>query len=173
MADPRYPIGKFEAPKTIAPELRAEWIKQIADCPANLHKAVEGLADTQLDTRYREAGWTLRQVVHHVPDSHMNAYIRFKLALTENEPAIKPYNEHAWASLPDSKLPVEISLQLLAALHDRWVSLLRALTEADFHKTFLHPERGLSTLERTLGLYAWHGRHHTAHITELRRRMGW
>ncbi|MEK6570441.1 MAG: YfiT family bacillithiol transferase, partial [Bacteroidota bacterium] len=151
-----------------------QFIQHLADAPANLRGAVRGLSDRQLDTPYRPGGWTVRQVVHHVPDSHLNAYIRFKLALTENEPTIKPYEQQLWAELPDARTgPIEMSLALLEALHKRWVLLLQSLNPSDFNRTFRHPELGLMTLDRTLALYAWHGRHHVAHITSLRERMGW
>jgi uncharacterized damage-inducible protein DinB len=139
-----------------------------------LRAAVRGLSETQLDTEYRPGGWTVRQVVHHMPDSHLNSYVRFKLALTEDEPTIKPYAEDRWAELADSKAtPVEVSLTLLDSLHDRWVRLLRPLGEEEWKRTFRHPSLGPMTLEKTLALYAWHGRHHVAHITELRKRMSW
>jgi hypothetical protein len=135
---------------------------------------VTGLNDGQLDTPYRDGGWTVRQVVHHVPESHMNAYIRFKLALTEDDPTIKPYDEAAWAELPDvPETPIEISLALLEALHSRWVTMLHLMSDADFLKQFRHPERGVVTLEMNLALYAWHGKHHVAHITSLRERKQW
>ncbi|MEA2239058.1 MAG: hypothetical protein QOC81_3782 [Thermoanaerobaculia bacterium] len=173
--DPRYPVGKFDrskAPHT-ADERRA-FIDQIAAAPARMREAVAGLSDAQLDTPYRDGGWTARQVVHHVPDSHMNAYTRVKLALTENEPTIRPYDEAAWAKLNDVRdTPIAVSLTLLEALHDRWVRILRALTEADFSKTLLHPEHGVMTLDSLIAMYAWHGRHHVAHITSLRQRSGW
>ena len=142
--------------------------------PANLRAAVEGLNKEQLDTPYRDGGWTVRQVVHHVPDSHMNAYIRFKLALTEHEPVIKPYDEAAWAELPDTReTPIEASLAMLENLHDRWVYLLESMSDADFSKQFRHPDLGVMPLEKNLALYAWHGRHHVAHITSLRERKEW
>jgi hypothetical protein len=150
-------------------------IDVIARTPAELRAAVEGLSAKQLDTPYRPDGWTVRQVVHHVPDSHLNAYIRFKLGLTEETPTIKPYDEALWAKLPDSRdTPVETSLSLLATLHDRWVRLLRAMEPADFTRQINHPEweKPLS-LDAVLALYAWHGPHHTAHVTGLRQRMGW
>ena len=146
----------------------------IAAVPANLRAAVEGLSPQQLDTPYRPGGWSVRQVVHHVPDSHMNAYVRFKLALTEDEPTIKPYEQQLWAELPDTKeTPLEVSLNMLDALHDRWVRLLRSLTAKDWQRTFRHPELGIVGLEKNLALYRWHGKHHVAHITELRKRMNW
>jgi uncharacterized damage-inducible protein DinB len=174
MDDPRYPVGRFQLDGEITPDSRREWIAQVAEVPARLRAAVEGLGPEQLDTPYREGGWTVRQVVHHVPDSHLNAYVRFKLALTEDAPAIKTYEEARWAELPDTRLtPPEVSLALLDALHRRWVILLEALSEADWRRTFRHPEWGDIPLERTLALYAWHGRHHVAHVTALRERMGW
>lgn len=174
MDDPRYPVGRFEVEGEITAERRAEWLRQVEEAPARLRAAVQGLSDAQLDTPYREGGWTVRQVVHHVPDSHMNAYIRFKLALTEDVPAIKTYEEARWAELPDSRdTPPEVSLALLDAVQRRWVVLLRALGEAEWVRTFRHPEWGEISLEKTLALYAWHGRHHVAHVTRLRDRMGW
>lgn len=178
MADLRYPIGKFE---WIPPEhdeemakRRAEYIDVLAGLPPNLQAAVEGLNEMQLDTPYRPEGWTVRQVVHHVPDSHLNAYLRFKLALTEFEPAIKTYKEDLWAKLPDSEqTPIEVSLQMVQALHTRWVTLLQAMAREDFARTLRHPELGVLSLDRMLALYAWHSAHHTAHITALRQRMGW
>jgi uncharacterized damage-inducible protein DinB len=155
-------------------EQRTQWIAEIAETPAKLRAAVAGLNEDQLQTPYREGGWTVRQVVHHVPDSHMNAYVRFKLALTETEPLIKPYKEAAWAELADSReTPIEVSLALLDHLHDRWVRLLRSLREEDFARPFRHPELGVVPLERNLALYAWHGKHHVAHITALRERERW
>lgn len=174
MTDPRYPIGKFAFEGTIDAAQRETWIAEIASQPARLRQAVKGLSDVQLDTPYREGGWTVRQAVHHVPDSHMNSYIRFKLALTEENPTIKPYNEAGWANLADSKLPVEVSLKLLEGIHERWVILLRSLTETDFDKTFVHPQsKETLSLAQSLGLYAWHGNHHIAHVTELRKQKGW
>ena len=178
MADLRYPIGKFE---WIPPEndqqmakRRAHCIEVLARLADNLSSAIGGLRADQLDTPYRPEGWTVRQVVHHVPDSHMNGYVRFKLALTEEQPAIKPYREGEWAKLSDSlTTPVDVSLQLLAALHVRWVELLRAMQPSDFARTLKHPELGVLPLDQMLALYAWHSAHHTAHITSLRKRMGW
>jgi hypothetical protein len=155
-------------------EERRQAIEQIAEAPMRLREAVRGLSAEQLDTAYRPGGWTIRQVVHHVPDSHMNSYVRFKLALTEEEPIIRPYMEDRWAMLEDSRVtPLETSLALLDALHERWVMLLRLLSTEDFSRTFRHPDLGLVSLGRNTGLYAWHGRHHVAHITGLRERMGW
>jgi uncharacterized damage-inducible protein DinB len=173
MTDPRYPIGKFFFEGSTTTEQRKEHISNIEQTPARLRAAVRGLSDQQLDTPYREGGWTVRQVAHHVPDSHMNAYIRFKLALTEDEPTIRPYLEDRWAELPDSKqTPIEVSLALLEALHQRWTLVLRNISDADWKRNFRHPDMGLLSLEKTLALYSWHGRHHVAHITRLRDKMG-
>ncbi len=172
--DLRYPVGKFQREKNVTPELRQKWIAEIAEAPARMRAAVEGLSPVQLDTPYREGGWTVRQVVHHVPDSHLNAYTRFKLALTEEVPTIKPYDEKRWSELDDARTaPTEISLALLDSLHRRWVLFLRSLEAGDFARTFKHPELGVLNLETLLALYAWHGRHHVAHITSLRHRLGW
>jgi DinB superfamily len=174
MSDLQYPIGKFHFAGPLTDDQRRSAVNDIATAPANLRLAVNDLSEPQLDTPYRPAGWTLRQVVHHVPDSHMNAYIRFKLALTEDEPTIKPYEQQLWADLPDTKsTPVEVSLTLLDSLHERWVQLLQSFTASDWKRTFRHPELGVVSLERNLALYAWHGRHHVAHITELRKRNSW
>jgi len=172
--DLRYPIGKFRFPDAVSAEDRAKFIAQIAEAPARLRAAVGGLTDAQLDTPYRPEGWTIRQVVHHVPDSHLNSYVRFRLALTEEEPEIKAYYEDRWAELPDARTaPIEISLALLESLHGRWVALLGSLQDAEWKRTFRHPELGLVSLEKNAALYAWHGRHHVAHITGLRARMRW
>jgi len=174
MIDNRYPIGKFHFEGPPSEAQRASLINDIEQAPAALRAAVKGLTPDQLETHYREDGWTVRQVAHHVPDSHMNAYVRFKLALTEDEPTIKPYAEDRWAQLTDTQsTPVEVSLALLESLHSRWVNLLRSLRSEDWKRTFRHPELGLVTLEKNLALYAWHGRHHIAHVSELRKRMGW
>ncbi|MEO7971321.1 MAG: YfiT family bacillithiol transferase [bacterium] len=174
MDDLRFPVGAFCFSGTQSNEERAALIDQIADTPASLRAAVHGLTGEQLDTPYRPGGWTVRQVVHHVPESHMHSYIRFKLAITEDEPAIKPYFEDRWAQLQDAlAAPIEPSLDLLEALHDRWVWFLRSLKEEDFDRTFQHPEQGVVSLKKNVALYAWHGRHHVAHITALRERMGW
>ena len=174
MSDARYPIGKFEFHNAPSPEERAILINHIAETPAKLRSAIQGLTSQQMETPYREGGWTVRQVAHHVPESHMNAYIRFKLALTEDEPpTIRPYYEDRWAELGDSKLPVNISLHLIESLHARWAAMLESMSDADFNKTFLHPETGPWTLDGALALYAWHSKHHTAHITRLRERNGW
>jgi uncharacterized damage-inducible protein DinB len=171
--DLRYPIGKFVWPKTVTREQRESAIGDIAALPARFRDAVRGLSAEQLDTPYREGGWTARQVVHHVPDSHMNSYIRFKLALTEDKPIIKPYDEAAWARLEDSRGAIEPSLQLLEALHERWVALMRAMTAEEWKREFVHPERGPMALDVTVALYAWHSAHHLAHITRLRESRGW
>ncbi len=172
--DPRYPIGKYEMPAGVTPAMRAGAIRETASAPEMIRAAVKGLNDAQLDTPYREGGWTVRQVVHHVPDSHMNAYVRWRLALTETEPTIKPYEESAWAKLEDAAhAPVEVSLRLLETLHERWVRLLGSVKEQEFARTFRHPDHGVRTLDWMLFLYAWHGKHHTAHITELRKQKGW
>jgi uncharacterized damage-inducible protein DinB len=174
MSDPRFPIGPFVTPAALTPAERAAAIDQIDWAPAALRRAVLGLAPGQLDTPYRDGGWTVRQVVHHVADSHVNAYVRFKLALTEDRPAIRPYDQDRWAATPEVvAVPVDVSLALITALHARWVGLLRSMSPADFARTIVHPERGTPTLDQTLALYAWHGRHHAAHITALRERMRW
>jgi hypothetical protein len=174
MTDLRYPIGKFSYDGHLTEDQKSASLDDIAQTPAELRSAVKGLADVQLDTSYRPGGWTVRQVVHHVPDSHMNSYMRFKLALTEDDPTIKPYAEDRWAQLADTKAtPVEVSLTLLDSLHDRWIRLLRSLRSEEWKRTFRHPDLGPMTLEKTLALYAWHGRHHVAHITSLRDREGW
>ena len=172
--DPRYPIGKFHDSQHRSAERRQSLIRDLANLPAQLRAAVTGLGDAQLDTPYREGGWTVRQVVHHVPDSHINAYIRTRWALTEESPVIKAYDEVGWAELSDAKLgPIEPSLALLQSLHLRWVMLWRALPEADFGRVFRHPQSGDNTLARQLELYSWHGKHHVAHITTLRQQKGW
>ena len=172
--DPRYPTGKFTFNPAVTSQMRAESIAAIRDAPAALRAAVRGLDDAQLNTPYRDGGWTVRQVVHHVPESHMNAYIRFKLALTEQNPTIKPYEEDAWAKLPDvSRTPIETSLDLLDRLHQRWVTLLELLKPDEFKRPLVHPAIGPITLDYLLQMYAWHGRHHAAHVTTLRARRGW
>lgn len=172
--DLRYPIGRFRPPAEFTPPLRRSFIAEIASAPAVLANAVSALSDDQLDTPYREGGWTVRQVVHHVPDSHINAYVRFKLALTEEQPTIKPYDEARWAELGEARFgAIESSLSLLRALHQRWVALLDQLDDTQFRRTLVHPEQGVITLDWLLALYAWHGRHHAAHVTSLRERMEW
>jgi uncharacterized damage-inducible protein DinB len=172
--DPRFPIGKFARPGNVSDADRARSLAAVAALPGEMAAAVAGLTDAQLDTPYRPGGWTVRQVVHHVADSHLNAYTRFRLALTETNPTIKPYAEAAWAELPDARTqPVDVSLALLASLHQRWSVLLTSLSAEHFSRPLTHPESGPQTLDTMLALYDWHGRHHTAHITELRKREGW
>lgn len=174
MKDLRYPIGKFAVEGSVSEQQRKTFINEIEEAPAKLRSALKGFTAEQLDTPYRPGGWTVRQVVHHVPDSHMNSYMRFKLALTENEPTITPYYEDRWAELEEARTaPTEISLALLEALHERWVLVLRNMKSEQWSRTFRHPDLGLMTLEKNLALYAWHGRHHVAHITALRERNGW
>ena len=169
--DLRFPIGKFDI---AAFGSREENIQTLAELPANLRAAVKGLSDEQLDTPYRPEGWTLRQTVQHIADSHINTLCRFKLALTEDEPpTIRPYYEERWAELSDSKLPVSVSLGIIEGVHERLVEILRNLSDTDFRKEFVHPETGNWTLEKALALYAWHSKHHTAHITGTRERHGW
>jgi uncharacterized damage-inducible protein DinB len=171
MTDLRYPVGKLTYDDQVTPGKRTAWMRQIAEAPAALRAAVSGLSEAQLDTPYRPDGWTVRQVVHHVPDSHMNAYIRFKWTLSEDNPTIKAYDQQAWARIADTNLtPIEVSLDLLDAVHKRWLVLLESLQEGDWTRPLMHPENGPMTLDRLLQLYAWHGRHHAAHITELRKR---
>ena len=173
IVDPRFPIGPFEDPGELDAKRRTEAIDAIAATPARLRSAVAGLDDAQLDTRYRPGGWTVRQVVHHLPDSHLNSYVRFKLGLTENEPTIRTYREELWAELADARTEVEGSIELLEALHRRWVILLRGIEEREWRRSILHPDLGRMSLDSLLAFYAWHGLHHVAHITELRRREGW
>ena len=171
--DPRYPVGKFSF-DGMTDQRKAQCLDDIEQTPARLRAAVRGLNDQQLDTPYRDGGWTVRQVVHHVPDSHMNSYVRFKLALTEDEPTIRPYMENLWAELPEAKsAPIEPSLVLLESLHKRWMLALRGIQPEEWKRNLRHPEMGLLSLEKTLALYSWHGRHHVAHVTSLRERMGW
>jgi hypothetical protein len=172
--DLSFPIGKFHWPEHADAAERGTWIDTIAAAPARFRAAVAGLNDGQLDTPYRPGGWTVRQVIHHVPDSHMNSYLRMKFAVTETDPAIKAYDEAVWANLQDaSSMPVEPSLQLLEGLHARWVEFLRSLAEPDWRKGFVHPEHGRVQMDRAVALYAWHSRHHETHITALRGREGW
>jgi uncharacterized damage-inducible protein DinB len=169
--DPRFPIGKFD-PSAYSD--RSANLATIAQLPQNVRDAVAGLSDEQLDTPYRDGGWTLRQTVHHVADSHINSLCRFKLALTEDEPpTIKPYAEDRWAELADSKLPIDVSLAIIDGVHQRWAALIGSMSDEDFAREFKHPETGNWTLEKVLGLYAWHSLHHTAHITATRDRNGW
>ena len=178
MEDLRYPIGKFEwVPPQNEAEMakrRTHYIDVLEQLPGVFTQAVEGLSAAQLDTPYRPEGWTVRQLAGHVPDSHANAYLRFKLALTEYEPTIKTYKEDMWTKLADTaNAPVQVSLQLLSALHARWVALLRGMDASDFARTLRHPEQGVQDLNRMLAIYSWHSQHHTAHVTSLRQRMGW
>lgn len=173
MSDLRYPIGEFVAPGSLTAAERVTAIEQIALLPGQLRDAVVGLSEKQLDTPYRPGGWTVRQVVHHLPDSHLNSYVRWKRALTEDVPTICTYEEARWAELSDSQAPVEISLDLVEALHARWVTLLKQLGEDAWKRRLAHPELGEMVLDDMLALYAWHGRHHVAHITSLREREGW
>jgi uncharacterized damage-inducible protein DinB len=171
--DLSYPIGKFDSDFEVTPELRQKFINEVAELPKHLSEAVNEMTDDQLDTPYRPGGWSVRQTVHHVADSHLNAYVRFKLALTEDTPTIRPYHEAKWAELPDSKMPLENSFKIIEGVHSRWVNLLNSMSEEDFQKKLNHPESGLWELQKMLGLYAWHSKHHTAHITKLAEREGW
>ncbi|MEP6902416.1 MAG: YfiT family bacillithiol transferase [Actinomycetota bacterium] len=173
MEDLRYPIGEFDPKIEVTPEVRQELIQTIKDLPSNITKAVEGLGEAQLDTRYRPEGWTVRQTVHHIADSHINSLCRFKLAMTEENPLIRQYYEDLWAELADSFLPIDVSLKIIEGIHWRWFTLLESLTDEDFQRKLRHPESGEWTVEKFLALYAWHSRHHTAHITKLRERNGW
>jgi len=174
MSDPRYPVGKFTYTTPPDDSQRNQFINDIEKTPAALRAAVKGLSSPQIETPYRDGGWTVRQVVHHVPESHMNAYIRFKLGLTEDTPTVKPYEEALWANTADVQAtPLEVSLTMLDSLHDRWVRLLRSLKPEEWKRQFHHPALGPMPLEKNLALYSWHGRHHVAHVTELRKRMGW
>ena len=168
-----FPIGRAERRSSLTLAERQAAIQAIAAAPGALRAAVRDLSDEQLDTPYRPGGWTVRQVVHHVADSHMHAYIRFRFGLTENDPTVKPYDQDTWVKLADSALPPAVSLNLLDSLHARFVAFLRATPDADFARTIQHPENGPMTLDSMLNVYSWHGRHHTAHITSLRERMGW
>jgi uncharacterized damage-inducible protein DinB len=170
----RYPIGKFQHDKDSTPEKRRGWIRDSAELPAQLHRALDGLSASQLDTPYREGGWTVRQLAAHLADSHMNAFIRFKLALTEDNPPVKAYDQNAWVLLADAAAAdISFSLLIVDGLHARWSALLSSLAPEQFARTFLHPERGPLTLDHQLQMYVWHGKHHTAHVTALRERNGW
>ena len=174
MSDPRFPIGKFTFSGPPDEKQREKFISEIEQTPAALRAAVNGLSPQQIETPYRDGGWTVRQVVHHVPESHLNGYTRFKLALTEDSPTIKPYDENAWALLADMKLPVAVSLGLIESIHARWAAVYHAMTVEEFERAFVHPEiGGQLTLDWHLQQYAWHSHHHLAHITELRRTKGW
>lgn len=172
--DLRYPVGPFKFEGPLSPQQRQECIGEIAATPERMRAAVAELTDSQLDTPYRDGGWTVRQVVHHVPDSHLNSYCRFKLAMTEEHPTIRAYDENLWAGLEDARnAPIDMSLDLLEALHRRWVVFMRSFKDEDFSRTFNHPELGTVSVDKNVALYAWHGRHHVAHITSLRDRNGW
>lgn len=171
--DLRYPIGNFERSFEIAPELRRQFIETIEDLPAKLREAVEGLSEEQLETPYRPDGWTVRQTVHHVADSHINLFIRFRLALTEDTPTIRPYEEAEWAKLSDAKMPLDVSFKIIEGVHARLTNMLKSLTDKQFARKLIHPDSGEWTIESMLGLYDWHSKHHTAHITRLRERMNW
>jgi len=169
-----FPIGRWQRKPVLSADERLTALGDIAAAPGNLASAVSGLSEQQIDTPYRPGGWTVRQLVHHVADSHMNAYTRFRLALTEDNPTIKPYDEAKWAMLEDAHtMPVNVSLDLLARLHERWSVLLRSMKPDDFQRTLNHPENGPMTMDALLSLYQWHGKHHTAHVTALRERSGW
>lgn len=174
MTDLRYPIGKYE-PQPYSDKVREDWLNDIKFLPQSLENAMLNLDEAQLNTRYREGGWTIKQVIHHVADSHINAYCRFRLGLTEDKPTIRPYDEQRWAELRDvEQLPPNVSITLLYALHTRWYTLLKSLAEPDWNREIIHPEHNRSmTLWYLLGMYAWHGKHHVAHITSLRERNAW
>jgi hypothetical protein len=174
MEDLRYPIGRYEKPHPITDELRKAWIQEIRELPERLKDAVEGLTDEQLDTPYRPDGWTVRQLVHHLADTHMNNYIRIKLALTVENPQTILYDIEKWGEFDDAKTaPIQLSLAILEGLHRRWTMLLSNLTPEEFVKTFVHPRLGVQKIEEAIGIYAWHGKHHVAHITSLCKRMNW
>ncbi len=169
----KYPISKFDKDLEFTAETKQKLIGDIRDLPGKIKAAIANLNDEQLDTPYRPGGWTIRQTVHHVADSHSNALTRFKLALTEDAPTIRPYYEDRWAELADSSLPIDSSMQIIEGLHLRWTTLLNRMSDSDFQRKLVHPETGEWNLQQMLGMYAWHGRHHTAHITKLRERNGW
>lgn len=171
--DLRYPIGKFDSDFEVSDELRQQFIQTISGLPDELYETVKNLWDEQLDTPYRSGGWTVRQVVHHIADSHLNSYCRFKLALTEDAPTIRPYYEDRWAELSDSKMPIGVSIKIIEGIHSRWTELLNQMSEKDFKRKLKHPESGEWTLEKMLGLYDWHSRHHLAHITNLMEKENW
>lgn len=171
--DLRFPIGEFSSDFESTGALRQSFIQTIEELPNKLRKAIEGLTDGQLDTRYRPGGWTVRQVVHHIADSHLNSFCRFKLAMTEDCPTIRAFREDRWAELPDSQLPVDPSLKIIEGVHARWAAMLNSMDSEDFARTLDHPESGEWNLDKFLGLYDWHSKHHTAHITRLRERNGW
>jgi uncharacterized damage-inducible protein DinB len=172
--DPKYPIGKYEA-QPFSESQKKKWIADIQFLPNELEQAIENLDEAQLQTPYRDGGWTVHQLVHHLADSHMNSFIRFKLALTEDNPTIKPYEDNAWSEMADvTKEPINVSITLLYALHKRWLTLLQNMSDADFEKTLFNPQRrGQLTLWEMLGIYAWHGKHHVEHIKTLKENKGW
>lgn len=171
--DLRFPLGEFDKNIQITPLMREEFIKKILNLHDDLARAVSGLSENGLETPYRPGGWTVKQTIHHIADSHINAFIRFKLALTEEIPTIRPYFEDRWAELPDSRMPIDVSMQIIKAIHLRWAKILMAMSEEDFQRKLIHPDSGEWTLEQFLALYDWHSRHHTAHITRVRARNGW
>lgn len=173
MSEIKYPIGPYQSKKDATPRDVALWIDEIEQLPGQLKKATTSLTKDQLDTRYRKDGWTLRQVVHHIADSHLNGYTRIKLALTEDRPTLKPYSQDAWAELPDSSTSIHSSLLLIEGLHERWVSLLKSLDEAQLNREIIHPKSGTMTVKSLIGLYAWHGKHHLAHITHFKEQKNW
>ena len=174
MVDDRYPIGPFKRKETYTTHDLKSYIQQIAELPANLTKEVKHLSDNQLDTPYRDGGWTIRQVIHHLPDSHLNAYVRMKWTLTEDRPLIKAYDEKAWAETSETKFPPEVSLSFLDSLHSKWVALMLTLSPDDLKREFVHPETNKPTsLDRMIAMYAWHSNHHLAHVTKLKEKMGW
>jgi len=171
--DLRFPIGKFDKSIEITAEIRQQLTQIIAELPEKINSATKSLSDAQLDTPYRPGGWTVRQTVHHIADSHLNSFIRFKLALTEDVPTIRPYFEDRWAELADSRMPIDVSIKIIEGIHARWTNLLESMSEKDFNKQLNHPDSGVWTLERMLALYGWHSRHHTAHITNLLEKNNW
>lgn len=171
--DLKYPVGKFDSDFEVTNDLRQKFIQTISGLPEKLNEAVKNLSDKQLDTPYRPEGWTVRQVVHHIADSHLNSYCRFKLALTEDAPTIRPYYEDRWAELADSKMPIDVSMKIIEGVHSRWTTLLNSMSDEDFKRKLNHPESGEWSLEKMLGLYDWHSRHHLAHITTLAERENW
>ncbi len=171
--DLSYPIGKYDKDTKISLEQRKQFIREIGELPNNLREMLKNMSEEQIDSPYRPEGWTIRQVVHHIGDSHLNSFIRFKLALTEKNPTIRPYAEDLWAETAEYKMPVDVSLNLINSIHRRWAALLESMSDEDFARTLNHPETGVWTLENLLGMYVWHGKHHTAHINNLKKRSGW
>ncbi|MBA3334625.1 MAG: putative metal-dependent hydrolase [Acidobacteria bacterium] len=171
--DLRFPIGKFDKSIEITAKIRQQLTQIIAELPEKINSATKSLSDAQLDTPYRPGGWTVRQTVHHIADSHLNSFLRFKLALTEDVPTIRPYFEDRWAELADSRMPIDVSIKIIEGIHARWTNLLESMSEKDFNKQLNHPDSGVWTLERMLALYGWHSRHHTAHITNLLEKNNW